>query len=117
MRNDRVLFGILIGIGVLVMVALVLFFIRQGQITYGDDSTPAGALQNYLLAIQKRDYERAYSYMADQPGKPSLEPFRQAFLTYQGENITSIPVEINDTILDEQKQTAVIQVTMLHSGQ
>ncbi len=117
--KDRFLLGIFIGIGVLVVTALILFFIRQGQSSYGDESTPAGVLQNYFLAIQKHDYERAYGYVAEQPGKPSLDLFRQSFLTYsdQGATISNTPVEINDTILDEQKQTAVIQVTMLHSGQ
>ncbi len=115
--RDRFLLGILIGIGVLVVAALILFFARQGQATYGDDSTPAGALQNYFLAIQKRDYARAYSYLADQPGKLGLDDFRRPFLSYQAGEISRTAVEIGETTLDQQNQTATIQVLILGASQ
>jgi len=115
MGKDRFLTGILVGIGVLVVAALIFFFIRQGQVDYGDDSTPAGALQNYILAIQKRDYERAYSYLAVQDGKPSLSQFREPFLSYLQESVSGTAVEVDQTFLDGQNQTATIQVFILNS--
>ncbi len=117
LARDRFLLGILIGIGVLVVAALILFFTRQGQITYGDDSTPAGALQNYFLAIQKRDYTRAYTYLADRPGKLGLDDFRRPFFSNQAGEITGTAVEIGETTLDQQKQMATVQVTILRAGQ
>jgi hypothetical protein len=115
MVKDRFLIGILVGIGVLVGTALILFFIRQGQVNYGDDSTPAGALQNYFIAIQKRDYQRAYLALADEPGKPSLSQFQEPFLSYQQDGVAGSAVEINQTLLDQQNQTATVQVTILNS--
>jgi hypothetical protein len=114
MGKDRFLIGILVGIGVLVAAALILFFSRQGQVSYGDDSSPAGALQNYFVAIQKRDYGKAYSYVADQSGKPSLAQFREPFLSYLQDGVTGSAVEIGQTYYDEQRQTATINVTILN---
>jgi hypothetical protein len=110
--RDRFLAGILIGIGVLVFAALILFFTRQAQVSYGDDGTPAGALKNYFLALQNRDYERAYGYLASQSKKSSLNQFRQSFLTYQGDAIANAAVEVGETLPDGQDQTAVVQVTL-----
>ncbi len=104
-------------IGVLVAAALILFFTRQGQSTYGDDSTPSGALQNYFLAIQKRDYTRAYTYLADQPGKLGLDDFRRPFFSNQAGEISGTAVEISETTLDQQNQTATVQVTILRASQ
>jgi hypothetical protein len=80
MKQDRFLIGILIGIGVLVVVALVLFFTRRTTVQYVADDTVEGVLHNYVLAVQKQDYEKAYSYLADKQDKPSYETFRRAFI-------------------------------------
>jgi len=117
MGNDRFLTGILVGIGVLVTAALILFFFRQGQVDYSDDSTPAGALRNYFLAIQKRDYERAYSYLAEQTEKPGLAQFREPFLTYLQDGVSGSTVEVGRVFLDEQSQEATVEVTILNSTQ
>lgn len=118
MLKDRFLLGIFIGISVLVIAALILFFVRQGQVSYVDDSTPEGVLRNYILAIQKHDYERAYGYLADQPGTPDANQFRQEFLAgYQNESISRTAVEVNQTQIDELNQTAIIQVTVLSANQ
>jgi hypothetical protein len=81
MKQDRFLLGILIGIGVLVVVALTLFFSRRDEsLVYGQEDAPEGVVKNYLVAVYKRDYQKAYSYLADRPGKPTFEQFKQAFL-------------------------------------
>ena len=81
MKQDRFLLGILIGIGVLVVVALALFFIRKDNtLTYGPEDTPEGVVHNYVVAIFQGNYEKAYGYLADKKDKPTLEQFREAFL-------------------------------------
>ena len=81
MKQDRFLLGILIGIGVLVALALGLYFTRQDRaLTYGSDDTPEGVVRNYVVAVFKRDYEKAYSYLADKPAKPTLDEFKKSFL-------------------------------------
>lgn len=80
MKQDKFLTGILIGIGVLIVLALALFFTRQGDTGYVTDSTPQGVVHNYVLAILDKDYEKAYSYLADLENKPTYEEFRNSFL-------------------------------------
>lgn len=79
MKQDRFLTAILIGIGVLILVALAVFFTRPGTQTYVSDVSPEGVLHNYVLALLNKDYTKAYSYIADLDHKPTLNQFRQSF--------------------------------------
>ena len=80
MKQDKFLTGILIGIGALILLALVLFFVRKnGQSEYVTDSTPEGVTHNYVLSILNKDYQKAYGYLADLEHKPTYEEFRQSF--------------------------------------
>ena len=79
MKQDRFLTGILIGIGLLVLLALGLFFTRQDKRDYVSDAAPDGVVHNYALAILNKDYEKAYGYLADLDNKPTYEAFRKSF--------------------------------------
>ena len=107
MKQDRFLIGILAFIGVLVLAALVLFFVRQEQpLTYRADDTPEGVVYNFALAIQREDVEKAYAYLADLDNKPTLTAFRQALLS--GYIDTSASVEIGEAeFLDDQAYVPV----------
>jgi hypothetical protein len=83
LKQDRFLMGILVFIAVLVLAAVALFFARNEKPNYGREDTPEGVLYNYAVALQLHDYERAYTYLADNPNKPTYEAFHQAFLTRQ----------------------------------
>ena len=81
MKQDRFLLGILIGIGALVILALALFFIRKDNtLTYGPEDTPEGVVRNYAVAVFQRDYEKAYSYLANKDAKPTFDQFKRSFL-------------------------------------
>ncbi len=71
--------GILIGIGVLIVVALGLFFTRQDTQEYQTADTPDAVVFNYVLAVTEKDYEKAYGYLADLDHKPTYDEFRQSF--------------------------------------
>jgi hypothetical protein len=79
MKQDRFLTWILIGIAVLIVAALTVFFTRQNQASYVSDQTPVGVVHNYVLAVLKKDYQKAYSYLADLDNKPTYDEFRKAF--------------------------------------
>ena len=79
MKQDRFLVGILVGIGVLVVIALVLFFARQDRQEYLSEEAPEGVVHNYALAVYQEDYEKAYGYLAEMENKPTYNEFRQAF--------------------------------------
>src|SRR5690242_10761462 len=80
MKQDKFLTGILIGIGLLIVLALALFFTRQGKTEYVADAAPEGVVHNYVVAVMDKDYEKAYTYLADLENKPSYEEFRNSFL-------------------------------------
>ncbi len=65
--TDKVLIGIVAGIVLLIVVALV---VTLTQPTYQAENTPKGIAHNYLLALQKEEYERAYGYLS-----PALEGY------------------------------------------
>ena len=79
MKQDRFLLGILVGIGVLVIVALGLFFTRQDTQEYVSDDTPEGVVHNYSLAVYREDYEKAYGYLEDAKNKPTFSEFQTPF--------------------------------------
>jgi hypothetical protein len=81
MKQDRFLVGILIGIVVLIIAALSVFFFRQDKQTYGPEDAPEGVVHNYVLAVLNRDYPKAYNYLADLQNKPSYDNFRRSFAT------------------------------------
>jgi hypothetical protein len=81
MKQDRFLTGILIGIGVLIIAALAVFFLRKDGQSYVSDETPEGVVHNYVLSVINKDYEKAYGYLADLEHKPTYDEFRNAFVT------------------------------------
>jgi hypothetical protein len=112
MKPDRFLWALLIGIGVLVVAAVGLFFLRRGGQAYGPDDTPENVLRNYALALQKLDYTRAYALLQDAEGKPDFEPFRAYFLT-RAADPSSVGLSIQgSTVTGDQ---AVVEVVVLYN--
>jgi hypothetical protein len=77
-KQDKFLVGILAFIGVLVAVALMLFFLRKNTVVYRAADTPDNVVYNFALAIQQNDLARAYGDLADLDGKPTRAAFLQA---------------------------------------
>ncbi len=67
--TDKFLVGIVAGIIVLVVLAFAVTLARP-EPTYQPEDTPEGVVHNYLLALQKEDYERAHGYLL-----PALESY------------------------------------------
>ncbi len=113
MKQDRFLTGILIGIGVLVVVALVVFFMRNDTQTYISEDTPEGVVHNYVVALLDDDYERAYGYLADLEHKPTYEQFRDSFLTGMV-NPNSMAVDIGEA--EVSNDTASVEVALIYNS-
>ena len=112
MKQDRFLTGILIGIGVLVVIALAVFFTRKDAQTYVTDDTPEGVVHNYVLSLFNKDYEKAYVYLADLEYKPTYEEFRRAFLNYEV-NPENQAVDIGESqILGDE---ATVEMALIYS--
>ena len=113
MKQDRFLIAILGFVGLLVAVALVLFFLRQDTNEYGPEDAPDGVARNYIIALYKNDFERAYSYLQDSDTKPDNLEFQQAFLGDYLE-ISNVSVKISEVeVLGDE---AIVQLTVTHGG-
>jgi len=115
MKQDRFLIGILVGIGVLVVAAFVLFFVRQSQLNYAAEDTPAGVIQNYVLALHKGDYQKAYAYLAEGQDKPTYDDFRKPFITKMN-NISQSDIQIGDTTLMDQEAVVSLVSSSYYDG-
>lgn len=62
--SDKTLALIVGGVVLLLIIAFGLVLLRPAP-EYRDDVDPDGAAHNYLLALQRADYERAYSYISE----------------------------------------------------
>ena len=63
------------------VVAIALLFTRKDSaLTYMADDSPEGVVHNYVVAVFERDYDKAYTYLADKQDKPTIEQFRASFL-------------------------------------
>lgn len=113
MKQDRFLLAIVVVIGALIVVALGLFFFRRGSQDYLSDNSPQAVVHNYVLALQKGDFERAYSYLYDNIGKPSFTQFHESFINNQM-NTSTAAIQIDDTTITGDEAT--VNVTLLQSG-
>jgi hypothetical protein len=113
MRQDRFLLIVILAITGLVMLSLVIFFIRGGSQEYSLESGPSGVVRNYLLALQKGDYPRAYAYLAEQQGKPDFERFQSDFLTLKRE-ISNVSLQLGS--VEQTGEQALVFLTIIHSG-
>lgn len=112
MKQDRFLIGILIGIAVLILAALAVFFTRQNQQTYSGTNTPSGVVHDYVLALLNKDYQKAYGYLADLENKPTFDEFRRTFVTGRLGSSSS-GVRIGG--VDVHGQDASVEVDMIYS--
>lgn len=112
MKQDRFLAGILVGIAVLVVIALAVFFMRQNSQSYVSEESPVGVVHNYVLAVLNNDYEKAYGYLANLDNKPTYEQFRDAFLKGTV-NPNNSAVDVGQS--DVNDDTASVEVALIYN--
>ncbi len=112
MKRDRFLIAILIGIAVLIVVSLTLFFIRRGETHYSGENTPEGVIQDYVLALQKKDYEKAYGFLAEDTKyrKPDFDEFREFFTTsFESYSRAGLTIGTKSITGDKSFVTVIVQ--------
>lgn len=115
MKQDRFLIGILVGIVLLVLIAVGLFIARGGEQEYGLDDTPQGVIRNYVLALEKGDFQRAYGYLYEASDKPNFDQFRQSFLA-QRLDTSGTALQIGEVRLTGAEATVDVVVIRGGSG-
>jgi len=113
MKPDRFLTSILAGLGVLVVVALAFFFLRQGGQAYTSDDSPTGVIHNYMLALSRNDFAKAYPYLVQKDPMPTTEGFRQSYLNSR-QNIADVSVQVGEAVVTGD--TATVMLTMIYSS-
>ena len=118
--TDRFLIGVVAGVVLLVGVTIAVVLLRSGEVTYQPDDTAEGVAHNYLLALQREDYERAYGYLSPTlPGRPAnVQEFTKdaedhAWSFSQGENVS---LAIEAVRVTGDRATVSIRETTYYRG-
>ena len=62
--SNRLLLSFGVGIGILVVVAVALVLSTSGSVSLLPEDTPQGTVQRFLMALQDKDLQKAYSYLS-----------------------------------------------------
>jgi len=114
-KSDRFLVGILTGLGLLVALALAIALAGQPA-DYQPDGDPTHAVRNYLLALEKGDYERAFREISptviNRPANPNAleESILECHYTF-----TDLARETSSqfTLLSQDGRSASVRVQQL----
>ena len=116
MKNDRFLIAIIAGIAAIAVLALVLFFTRRDQVAaYPADDTPEGVIAAFVMAIENKDWDRAYAYLADGENKVDLARFRQ-IAVQEFSNTRTAGVEIRSTQMNGDRADVELVVVNISGG-
>lgn len=110
MKNDRFLTVILLVIALLVLASLSVFFLKQDRAVYFSEDLPEHIVHNYILAIEKGEYARAYGYLAEKEKKPDYDDFEAFFLL--GDRRTGYKIGKSTITAD----TAYVEVTIMRNS-
>lgn len=106
--SDKVLISVVVGIVVLVVSALVITMNRPEPAYVADDS-PEGVVHNYLLALQKEEYSRAYGYLSptvyNYPLSTYIFQLTVQDNSYRFRTDINVEVSIDDVTISGRKAT------------
>jgi hypothetical protein len=117
--TDKILIGIVAGVILLVAVAFAVTLARP-EPTFQDEDAAEGVAFNYLFALQKEDYDRAYGYLSvGLPGRPdSVGEFEDNIETYSWRfrEDTNTTLTIQSTSREGMRAVVVVQETTFYGG-
>jgi hypothetical protein len=109
MKSDKMLVWIVIVIAVLAAAAVLVYSFRE-EVAYIDENTPEAVVHDFVLAIQREDYKKAYGFvLADIKYEEFLE--YSVNNTYQEYGIIIERSEILD------KGTAIVEYLVVVESQ
>ena len=116
--TDRVLLGIVLGAVLLAGSAFALVLLKP-EPTYLAEDTPEGVVHNYLLALQREDYSRAYGYVSPNLSGylRSAQQFEQEVEdSYQFQGINEGSFSIATAAVEGTQATVEIRETIFYGG-
>lgn len=116
--TDKFLIAIVAGVVLLIVVAFTLVLSRPKP-AYQTGDTAEAVAHNYLLALDQKDYERAYRYVsAGLPGYPvSADQFKREldrYNYYYGGHGASISLEVLSTTVTGDRAAALVRETTFY---
>lgn len=115
--SQRMLILIVAGVILLVIVAFVAV-LRRPPPEYTDDDSPEGVVHNYLLALQRREYERAYGYLSPALQTGDLVDFIEAVESdaWRFDIGSNVALAVSDSQLSADNAARVeVQMTVSHN--
>jgi len=113
MQKDRFLQGILLFILVLVVAALGSFFLFQRNQDYLPETSPENVARNYVLALQKKEFEKAYTYLQKTDNTPTFPKFQESLIK-QRPLLSDTGVRIVD--ISRSGDQAFLEIILIHGG-
>ena len=113
MQKDRFLQGILLFILVLVVAAVGSFFLFQRNQDYLPETSPENVARNYVLALQKKEYQKAYTYLQKTENTPAFPKFQESLIR-QRPSLSDTGVRIAS--ISRQGDQAFLEIILIHGG-
>ncbi len=104
MKSTDKLLGVIVGGAVLLVGAAMAMMLLRPKATYQNEDTPEGVAHNYLLALKKEDYHRAYGYLSESlSGYPAdLDQFEETI----NRNSWSFRRDVDSTVTIESTEVS-----------
>ncbi len=106
-----VIFGVAIGIMVLIAVILVAALSGEKQVTLLPENTPEGTVQRFFIALQSEDYIKAYSFITPpSTDKMPYDAWRSSYYRSAEKSVWKVTIGKAKITGDEATVDVVIDV-------
>ncbi|MDD5288152.1 MAG: hypothetical protein PHY28_03465 [Dehalococcoidales bacterium] len=107
-RRWLIIFAAAIGILVVTAVALVLFT-GKDSVTLLQEDAPQGIVQRFLMAVQDKDYQKAYNYLLQGDTKTDIL-YKDWAMSVPSATQSSWKATLGETILRDEQATVEVSV-------
>jgi hypothetical protein len=115
---DRFLVAIIVGVGLLLIVAAVSLVLARMPAPQLPADSPAGTVQQFYLALQDKNYEKAYGFLSDRMlNKPTQADFVLHNMNqagYYGE--TSSRITLNEENIYADYASVTVNITRFYGS-
>ena len=116
-RRWLIIFAIVISILVITTISLVLL-IDRNEVALLTEGTPEGTVQRYLIAVQEKNYQEAYSYLSFDPSQ-KIETYDDWLRMVMGAQTSHQPewkATLDETTQNADKATVEVAIDTIRPG-